>query len=164
VARLPSLSPLAAALFAFCFGSFIGIFVVAFTGGGFHPSLAKVLIVWSSIALGSLVVFAQRWRRRQSGADDLIVDPGYATVTLPLTHGRKQREPISFREVSAIHVKEHAQRGRKGGVSKSWQVWLACRDGHEERVQDFGDEPSARGFADWLRDRVGIPGQTKTLL
>jgi hypothetical protein len=134
--------------------------IISPCGSGFHPSLVNVLIVWSSIVLGSLVVFAQRWRRRQSGADDLVVDPGYATVTLPMTHGRKQRGPISFREVSAIHVKGHAQRGRRGGVSKSWQVWLSCCNGREERVHDFGDEPSARGFADWLRG-LAFPANPK---
>jgi hypothetical protein len=155
IARLPGFAPLTAALFTFCLGSFIGIFAVAFTGGGFNPSLPRVLTAWGVVAFAAIAVFVHRRLRLSSGAEDLVVDPGYATVTLPLTHGRKLRESIPFNELKSVEVREHVQRGRKGGTTRTWQVWLVRKNGADEQLHVFGMEEDAQSFAEWLRSQTG---------
>ena len=118
--------------------------------------MAAVLVVWGAVALGSVALFALRRNQSRSGANDLIIDRGYATLSLPLTHGRAERDAISFRDVKSVEVREGTKRARKGRIIQSWEVWLRRGGEGEEKLHQFIDKQSATDFAQWLREQINV--------
>src|SRR5207302_2842665 len=85
-ARLPRWPPVAAAGVTLLATSFASIFILGFVSG-FDPSIEAVVATWVAIIALSAAVFTRRWLKVQSGSEDLVIDLGARTLTLPQTFG-----------------------------------------------------------------------------
>jgi hypothetical protein len=102
--RLTELSPGAAAFVAMGVCAFFSVFVVAFVGGGFHPTLQTMSWVWALIigsAIGAGLILK---KRINAGRYDLIIDALSGEFSLPLTEGRKTRQKKHTSTVASIEV------------------------------------------------------------
>ncbi|NNJ24854.1 DUF3592 domain-containing protein [Alienimonas chondri] len=115
---------------------FAGTFLVAFTAG-FRPPLwfpAGILLLGALLA-GYLA--AKVYRKRSSGAEDVVLDPTRRLVALPITEGRESRVVVPYDDVRRVEVaRKRAHRGR--GVS-GVALYLA-----PEAAAEAGVEPKQR--------------------
>jgi hypothetical protein len=154
---LPKFAPLTAVILTFVVGAFGMTFVVAFLGGGFHPSLRTVTVAWSVVFGAAVCVYIWRRVRLASGADDLVIDPGTGTVSLPLTFGRKQREMLLRADVLGVEVAEKRTRGSKGRDRVVHRVALRLRgDGRTETLVECSRAEDAERMAAWLRKELDL--------
>lgn len=115
------------------------------------------------IAASALAYFWQYWRVA-SGRQDLVIDEGARTLTLPLTCDRSGRQPLPFSEIKAVTLEEVAHKV-KNGVIYTYAPTLELRDGSSERLTDIGsilstsslNQNRAESFAAWLREKLGVP-------
>lgn len=118
--RWPLVTGLGAAVAVMGAVGFGGVFLVAFTAG-FRPPVwypATLLLAGAGVAGWSA---AKTYRRRVSGADDLVVDPSSRVLALPINEGRTTRVAVPFDAVAGVDV--HRERASKG----RWQTTPVLR-------------------------------------
>ncbi len=152
--RLSPFSPLAVGLAGAGISAFLSIFVVAFTAGGFHPSLSTMAVAWSLI-LGSGVA-AGGWQasRVLSGKYDLVLDELSQSLELPLIQGRTVPKIVPFSAIQTVEVETVSRpsaRGRQSSVA--YVPTLKLREGAEP-ITEWYNEYKAKEFALWLRDKI----------
>lgn len=152
-ARLPDTPPIATGFVAAGIAAFVSLFVVAFTTG-FHPSMPFILIVWALVIATGIGTGFWLWRKQNEGAFDVLI--GDRSIDLPATHGRERRETIERRAISGVAVQKVAH-ASSDGDSHAYVVSLQRRGGEDAKVGEWSDEESARQFAAWLSERLGLP-------
>jgi hypothetical protein len=150
--RLPSISPMAAALTALGFGSFVAVFVLAF-GFSFTPSVTPAATTWVILLALALATYLRRQQTIRSGKEDLVLDESENVIHLPQTHGRKHPEQVPLNSVSGVDIVTVIKRSRKGGASRTYEIHFA--DG-SRKVTEFHSEGEARIFGKWLAERLGV--------
>ena len=155
--RMPRMTAHGAGLMALGGFSFLTIFLVAI-GTDMDPSIRTVCAAWAGIVGLSALVFAWRWRRLQSGAEDLVLDQGSRILTLPRTFGRKESVTVSFREVNDVTVVKVERANRRRRASYTWEPTIQFKDGRrEETLADWRSNEKAEAFTAWLREKIGLP-------
>jgi hypothetical protein len=92
----------------------------------------------------------------QSGAEDLVLDEGARTLTLPLTFGRKQTTQVTFDEVKSVEVKSIMHSSSKGRVSYTYAPSLCFKNlNSEEILANWPSREKAESFTAWLREKIG---------
>lgn len=132
--------------------SFAGIFALAIPMG-FHPTIAKVVVVWGAgfaIALG-LTIY-QHFKMK-SGCYDLVMDYSSRSVTIPAMHQRKRAEIIPMSEVKEFGIADKLTgTGRNQRVM--WQVKLVNRENRNVVVQEGYLESEATRLAETLNAKL----------
>ena len=122
-----------------------------------NPSVQPEAIAGALVLAATAVVFWWRRARLLSGVDDLVIDEGARTVSLPQTFGRNRASILQFNTVQEVYLETIAHRS-KGGYYYSWAVTLALQNtAAPERLADWYDEEKALALAGWLRERLHLP-------
>ena len=155
--RLPEYAAMVWGMAAVGGVSFVSIFILGFASG-FHPSLPAACAVLFGVAAAGAGAYWRQWRIIHSGDDDLILDEGAQTISLPETCGRKNRVSTTFAEIDNLTLEVIAHQGSKGGVSYTYapMLWLRDRADSGEKLADWSDKMKAAAFTDWLRQRLGL--------
>ena len=123
-----------------------------------EPSIRTVCAAWAGIVGLSALIFARRWRRIQSGAEDLVLDQGSRALTLPRTFGRQESVTVSFREVTDVTVVKVERPTRRSRASYTWAPTIQFKDGREaQTLADWKNNEKAEAFTAWLREKIGLP-------
>lgn len=121
-----------------------------------NPSMRTMGWTWFLILASGGVAWVWRIYLAQSGAHDLVLDPGLATMDLPRTFGRKKRQSIGFQEVESVAVTKMKIRSHfaPGETMISDVPVLLLRGQPTSPVPLFISkyEVEATEFADWLRE------------
>jgi hypothetical protein len=156
-ARMNAYSPFTLMVITTALLAFLGMFIVAFLFGGFHPSMRTALAAWSCILCGGMAVGGWYWMRVLSGKYDLVIDELGGVLELPLTQGRKERRRVPFSNVEGMFVetKINPSRGRNGPT----MVYLPTLNLNgtaptTEVLVEWSDEDKAKGFIEWLRGKL----------
>jgi hypothetical protein len=157
IVRLPTLPPVVTALAALALGAFLMTFIVAFTGSGFHPSFEKVFVAWLVVIALALGVFMWRSIRLRSGADDLILDQGAQSISLPMTFGRKQRVLLLRSQIKGIQVREQIEQSQRGTPNIKHHVELIHDGDVTAKLAEYPDRESAERLERWLREQLALP-------
>lgn len=145
-------SPITTGAMALGLGAFLGVFVVGFGLGGFHPRLPVIQAVWAVIlGIGVTAAFWQ-WLRIRSGRYDLVVDTGAGWIELPRANDQGPRRRIPLDAVQRLDVEAVRERTSKGGFTIRYWPVVYVQPGHGERIRlkQFHTESQAQAFADWL--------------
>jgi hypothetical protein len=147
-------SPWAAFFGGLTFGSFLGIFIVAFSFG-FHPPMSRVLLVWGGV--GALSVVFAIWTRIQitSGKRDLVIDRHSGVVKIPAMHKRKIPMSIPFREIRAFESRT-TTKGSGDDSKTEHLLFLVTKDGTEMLLKREISQARAEALAGSLEERIGI--------
>jgi Protein of unknown function (DUF3592) len=142
--------------------AFLAVFAVGFTKG-FNPPLNLMLIVWSGILGGALLVFVWRSMRLAAGDSDLVIDLTHNSVTLPRNFGRNEDVIVPLNKIQAIEVERVAQRGPKGSTTYQFFPTIVYyeRDNTAVRAKlaQWPNGTSAEALAAWLREKLELkPG------
>jgi len=156
--RLVKLTAFEVAVLALLALSFGSIFIVGLTTG-FHPSIKAASAAWITILVGTLGFAAQRWLKNHSGNDDLIIDDGARTISLPLTFGRTTRETFDFPGIRGVVIEKFAHSTKNGRTTYSYAPALRLKDKKDANttIVDWYDQQRATAFAAWLRQQLGLP-------
>ncbi|MBI3882343.1 MAG: DUF3592 domain-containing protein [Verrucomicrobia bacterium] len=154
-ARMAAFLPFHAAVAAAGGVGFVLIFIIGFTSG-FNPSVRVAVAGWSVVLCAAALAFGRRWMRIHSGAEDLVLDAGTQTLTLPCNRGRKRPVEVAFGEVAAVEVKRHERTSSKSGTTYSYSPTLQLRDGRSEQLAEWYDQPKADAFTAWLRGKLSL--------
>ena len=118
---------------------------------------------WTSLVILASGGIAWVWRfcLAQSGAHDLVLDPGLATLHLPCTFGRTKRQSVGFQEVESVAVNKMEVRSHfapEGRMISDVPV-LLLRGQPTSPVPLFisKNEAEATEFAHWLRGTLLPP-------
>lgn len=106
------------------------------------------------LVIGTATFFWQR-QRLATGVEDLLIDGGARTVTLPWTGRQGVRRVRTISEITAITVEQVPQRGRFGTVSLAYAPTLFLRDGSTAPLANVSQD-RAEAFVTWLRGKLGI--------
>jgi hypothetical protein len=155
--RMPRMTAYAAGMLALGGLSFLAIFLLGFATN-MNPSIRTVGAAWGGVLGASALIFARRWRRIQSGAEDLVIDEGARALTLPRTFGRKESITATIRDLKAVTVEKAERPARNGRVTYTWKPTLQFKDGRQaETLADWNSNEKAEAFTAWLRERIGLP-------
>jgi hypothetical protein len=101
------------------------------------------------------VVYA--WQRIDvgSGKRDLVIDEGAQTVQLPLTYGRRERNPVSISQIRSILLNKVRHRTKRG-YYYTYMVTLDMAAGPHQKLIDLN---MTRGdsLATWLKEKLRLP-------
>lgn len=155
-ARLSEYSPLTAGIATIALLAFVGMFVVAFGFGGFHPSLRVVSVAWGVILAGGITAAGWHWKNILAGKYDLVIDDLNGTIHLPRTCGRKVICRLPRAEIYSSFVETVAKTDNEGSTSYTYVLTLRLTgpDGPTEKLATWHSEERARGFVVWLNDRL----------
>jgi len=132
--------------------SFVGIFAVAFPSG-FHPTIARVVVVWGAAFAIALGLAIYRHLKMKSGCYDLVLDYSSRLITIPATRQCKRAETIAMSEVKQFDVADIVTgAGRNRRVM--WQVKLVNREDHDVVVQEGYLESDATRLANTLNAKL----------
>lgn len=112
---------------------------------------------WTSLVILASGGIAWVWRFYlvQSGAHDLVIDPGLATIDLPRTFGRKKRQTIGFQELDSVAVTKMKVRSHFANeetmICDVPVVLLRGQSTSSVPIFIPRNEAEATAFADWLR-------------
>ena len=156
--RLSKISALETAGIALLGLSFGAIFIVGLTTN-FHPPLQTISVAWITILVGAAGFGLQRWLKIHSGVEDLLIDEGSRTVSLPLSFGRENRVSIDISNIQAVVVDKlrHSTKGGRSTYSYAPALRLKKQSDVDTTLVDWYDEPRAAAFAVWLRKQLGLP-------
>lgn len=158
--RLPQYGPLVWGMVATGALSFVSIFIVGFSTS-FRPSIPIACLVLLLVIAAGVAGYLWQWTKIHSGDDDLILDETSATIALPETYGRKEHLTVARSEIEKLTVETIVHRSNKGGISYSYAPTLWVRRNAEiktEKLADWSDKKRAEDFADWLGQRLNLPG------
>jgi hypothetical protein len=137
--------------------AFALVFIVGL-GFGFNPPIQVMLLTWVIILGGSVVAGLYFHRKLSRGDSDLVIDDFRGTVGLPRTFGRQEEVVIPSEKIVAIEVEEISKRDSDGGIQRSFvpTVIFTKEDGSQrrEKLIEWKDEASAKGLAEWLKERL----------
>jgi hypothetical protein len=148
-------SPVMAFFGLFLLTSFIGIFVVVFTGG-FHPSMTKVVTVWGAGLAIAVAITAHLHLKTQRGRYDLVFDENSRTVTVPPIRNRRSVEVVPMADVKKFDV-EKVESGTGDDRSVTWQVKMVADGGREVLLQESYLERHAQRLAATFNTKLRIP-------
>lgn len=156
-ARLTEYSPLVSVIASTAVLAFLSMFIVAFGFGGFHPSMRVMTLTWTLVLGGGLLLGGWHWKNILAGKYDLILDELNSTLQLPLTHGRKTRRTLTFKEVHEAFVDTVAKTDSDGDTSYRHfpALRLGSTNGPVEKLTEWHDGDRAREFVVWLNERLG---------
>lgn len=145
-------SPLMTFLGTFFIASFLGIFVVVFTGG-FHPTMMKAVTVWGAgfVIAGGTSVYV--YLKARSGRYDLVFDRTAQMITVPAVQKRQTVEMIPIAEVKKFDV-EKVENGSGDDHKVTWQVKMLAGEGREVLLQKGCLEKQAKRLAETLNARL----------
>jgi hypothetical protein len=154
--RLPKASPWGALPVVTAL-AFVSIIPVALLFGG-HPSLRTMEVVWLLLIATGAAIFARRWIRIRSGAEDLVIDENSNRIFLPLTWGRKEPVAIERSEVQGITVEKIALTQNQGRTMFKFAPTLHFRGqaGGAAKLAEWADETRANAFVTWLQEQLGV--------
>jgi hypothetical protein len=155
--RLTSFTPVATAIATMTLIAFFGIFAICIFGGAFNPSLRTMQVTWGIILAGGVTAWAWQWWQILAGRYDLILDERQGRLVLPLTHGRKRREPIPFARVQSVYVEIIEKTNSDGGGTHVQYVptmRVGDGDGTAERLVEWSNEVRANAFVEWLKAKL----------
>jgi len=128
------------------------------------PSCGPEAVAGAIVLAATAIVYFWRRTRLLSGADDLVIDEGAGTISLPQTFGRKRPVNVDFNAVQSVYLDEIPHRG-KYGYYYSWAVTLALQNVAEtEKLTDWYDQEKALAFAGWLRERLHFPATSNSVV
>jgi hypothetical protein len=156
-ARLTQFSAVTTALMTLGLLSFLSIFVVGFFAGGFHPPLRTMLITWTTILSGAVLAGVWHAAKIFSGKYDLVIDDLGASLELPATCGRKQRQRVAFNSVRQVNVEtieKSSSDGESSAKSYAVTIDLAGAQPSTHRLVEWYDSAKADAFAAWLRAQL----------
>jgi len=156
-ARMTEFSPLGAGLAAIALLAFLGIFVVAFGFGGFHPPLRVALVAWGVVLIGGLTAAAWHWKNLLAGKHDLVIDTLNGTIQLPRTFKRTTVRRLALTEIHGAFVETLAKTDGEGSTTYTYAptLRLVGPDGPTERLAAWHDEEKARAFVAWFNKELG---------
>lgn len=145
-------SPLITFFGLFLLTSFIGIFVVVFTGG-FHPTMTKVLTIWGGGLAIALWISISMHFKTKTGRYDLVFDENSRTITAPAIAKRKTVEMIPIAEVKKFEV-ERVESGSGDDHKVTWQLKLLADNAREVLLQESHSERQATRLAETLNAKL----------
>jgi hypothetical protein len=157
-ARLPRWTAFNAGMMALGGSSLLAVILTQFCS--LDLSVDAVIATWCGILGGSALIFVWRRWRIQSGAEDLVLDPGSRLLTLPRTFGRREAMVVPFSDVKALAVTtfEHRSKNKKKGVTYTWAPTVEFKDNRKaEKLADWDSREKAIAFAAWLGEKSGLP-------
>jgi len=158
--RMSQLNAFESGMLALVGTSFAVLFLVGLSTDS-NPSVNMVIAAWGGILGASALVFTRRWRRIQSGVEDLVIDAGARALTLPQTFGRKESITAPFREVQAVTVEKVARSSRRRRASSTRAPTLQFKDGRPgEILAEWSSNEKAEAFAGWLREKIGVSAKS----
>ena len=136
---------------------FVSMFVVGIPTK-MQPSIGLALTAIALVYLAGAGVYVWQWRKINSGADDLVINPAARTLDLPQTFDRKQRVTAGFADIESLMVDKIIHTSSKGGVSYTYAPTLRLRgtEPGEQKLADWSDKERADDFAEWLRQQLGL--------
>ena len=154
--RLPKTSPWAALPLMTAL-AFLAIIPVAFIFGG-HPPLGMMEMIWLFLFATGGAVFAQRWIRIRSGAEDLVIDEASSRISLPLTWGRKEPVTLPRSDLQAVTVESVVRTRNQGRCIYNFAPTLHFQGQHacEAKLAEWPDETRATAFVEWLRKQMNV--------
>lgn len=162
--RLPRFSVSIWTLAVFCVLSFSGAFLVPIISAETRDdSPWLVAEVWAVILVVTAATYVWRRSRLHSGIDDLVIDEGAQTVSLPSTFGRKTRSSLDFNSIQTVYLQPIRHEGKSrfaAQTSFTWGVMLQLRGAcaSPERIANRWSAGDALVFVAWLRERLHLPG------
>ena len=156
--RLMTFSPVMTGITTVALMAFASIFIIGFRNG-FHPSLRTMLVTWSVILTGGVVVWGWQWSQILTGKYDLILNELEGRLELPLTHGRKTRALIPLSEVQAAFVatvRKSSNDGEQSTTAYAPSLRLGDGEGVTEKLVEWYDAAKAAAFVDWLNERLPL--------
>lgn len=154
--RLDEFSAPAYGLAAFGAAGFVATFIALIGGGGFHPDIRFVAVLWALVIGAGVFVAVRQHRHHASGEADLVIDRLARHVDLPKGFARKQRETVRAGEIAAVVVATEERPRRRGRIETVHVVMLRRRDGRIDRLIEFPDKERADALAAWLREKIGV--------
>ncbi len=145
-------SPVGTFLGVFLFTNTIALFAVAFASG-FHPTMAKVVTVWTvafAIALGASISV---YLKLKSGRYDLVFDHNSRTITVPAVRNVQSRETIPMSDVRSFDLDE-MESGSDKDRKVTWYVKILTDVGHELFVQEIDHETQAKRLVETLNEKL----------
>jgi hypothetical protein len=147
-------SPLMTFFGMFLLTSFVGIFVVVFTGG-FHPTMAKVVTVWGAGFALAVWVSVYVHLKTKSGRYDLVFDRNSRMMTVPAIQKRKVTEMIPMADVQKFDV-EKVETGSGEDHKVTWHLKMVAGEGRETLLQEMHVETQAKRLAKTLNARLKV--------
>jgi len=147
-------SPLMTFFGLFLLTSFVGIFVVVFTGG-FHPSMTKVVTVWGAGFLIAMGISVWVYLKTQSGKYDLVFDRNSRMITLPAVQKRTAAEMVPMAEVQKFDV-EKVETGSGEDHKVTWHLKMVAGEGRETLLREMYVETQAKRLAETLNARLKV--------
>lgn len=154
--RLMTFSPVMTGIATMALAAFASIFIVGFSSG-FHPSVQTMAVTWGVILAGGAVGFGWQWFQVLAGKYDLVLDEMESRLELPLTHGRKTRQPVPFSSIQAAFVatvQKPDSDGEKSSPMYAPSLRIGEGDGVTEKLVEWYDAERAGAFVDWLNGRL----------
>lgn len=156
--RLMTFSPMMTSITTVALMAFASIFIIGFSNG-FHPSLRTMLVTWSVILTGGVAAWAWQWRQILTGKYDLILYELEGRLELPLTHGRKTREPIPLSNIQAAFVatvRKSSKDGEQSTPAYAPTLRIGTDEGVAEKLVEWYDAEKAAAFVEWLNEKLPV--------
>jgi Protein of unknown function (DUF3592) len=125
------------------------------------PDIQCAGMIFLMVSAATVVIYCWRRLRFQSGVDDLIIDEGAHTLTLPQTFGRQKTVTWDIGRVKSVYVsfvpRKRYLRGSRD--TETWSVMLLSRDALDqpEKIAVWQSSEKSEALAAWLREKLHLP-------
>lgn len=156
--RLMTFSPAMTGITTVALMAFASIFIIGFSNG-FHPALQTMLVTWSLILAAGVVAWGWQWCQILGGKYDLILNEFEGRLELPVTHGRKTREPIPLSNIQAAFVatiRKLSKDGEQSAPAYAPTLRIGTGEGVTEKLVEWYDAEKAAAFEKWLNEKLPL--------
>jgi hypothetical protein len=129
------------------------VLLVLLTIIGELPSRDTALACWAVVIAVAAYFWWRRRARIASGAEDLVIDRAYATLTLPVEHGRTESQQVPLASIAGVALDEVKRPNGRRTVS-SWVPYLTAGE-QRLRITTWGNRDQADAFVAWLAAELG---------
>jgi hypothetical protein len=131
--------------------AFIGIFVIAFGAGGFHPTWEAIRISWTCIAIAGLAGIFLRAVYVATGRGDWVLDDAAGQFRMTLQPGTNGRQTMPLANLAAVMV--YSEEDPALGKCK---LVFEYADGTKRMLFTPLNQAQSQELALWLGARTGI--------
>jgi len=158
--RLPRFSPIVMFIYIVSVLSFATMLALVFFSSRLLLSFEMLQAILYAIFCAGIAAYLWQGQKIHSGNQDLIIDEGSHTISLPKTFGRKKLLTIAFSDVDAIKVEPIEHRSSRGSsYSYAPTLRLKGEQSGNFRLANWYYQHKAEAFTAWLREQLGMPSQ-----
>jgi hypothetical protein len=158
--RLTRFPSLAVALATISLLAFLCLFLVGIPAALWNFPLETMEFTWAFILLAGLLAGGWQWLRAISGRYDLVINTHLAWLDLPLSHNRKVRQRIPFKNVQNVRVEtiiKPSKSDEQDTPTYAPTLDLIDAEPPSARLVEYWDQDRAETFATWLRAKLSLP-------